>query len=433
MLVRLLVVDYQCSEGYHCFTRVLRSPRGCWSSSKHQFNYDVTAQCSFTLPIFMKLWRASPRRFTLASYWVQHHIYATEALCRPTGHFWARDSGGGIPWIRLVDADSVGLPQALLFDILTTTVRTTSRMSGTRSACSPSRTIRSLPSPVPRVTSVHYPCRSKPPLATQTTCAPSNLRHSGGSDLPLCTPSSSPPHARRPSPARSRSHHLTGVPECIPARRTPPPPCLATEMTAIPDCTRRRPSSAKYRPRCTTRAPGGRVLNPTRLPPACQVPAPAVYNRPRRLRCTRPSTVTTALGATAAPRVGSAYVTQPSPSSPRRAPGIRTTHWSAGVRLSLRSRPAPPVASRAPLPYRFHQRLVIDAYDRSADVGPFFFYFAEKGSRNPIFGRSHSPLSQTWVVAKSPCRSRDDVRAIPATGTGMADRSLHRINQSVMC
>ncbi|KAJ7775338.1 hypothetical protein B0H16DRAFT_1507015 [Mycena metata] len=118
MLVRLLVVDYQCSEGYHCFTRVLRSPRGCWSSSKHQFNYDVTAQCSFTLPIFMKLWRASPRRSTLASYWVQHHIYATEPLCRPTGHSWARDSGGGIPWIWLVDADSVGLPQALLFDIV---------------------------------------------------------------------------------------------------------------------------------------------------------------------------------------------------------------------------------------------------------------------------------------------------------------------------
>ncbi|KAJ7035271.1 hypothetical protein C8F04DRAFT_1098703 [Mycena alexandri] len=55
---------------------------------------------------------------------------------------------------------------------LTTTVRTTSRMSGTRSACSPSRTIRSLPSPVPRVTSVHYPCRSKPPLATQHDARP---------------------------------------------------------------------------------------------------------------------------------------------------------------------------------------------------------------------------------------------------------------------
>ncbi|KAJ7018197.1 hypothetical protein C8F04DRAFT_1405080 [Mycena alexandri] len=49
---------------------------------------------------------------------------------------------------------------------LTATVRMTSRLCSTRSACSPSCPTQSLPSAVPRVTSVQYPRRSKPPPAT---------------------------------------------------------------------------------------------------------------------------------------------------------------------------------------------------------------------------------------------------------------------------
>ncbi|KAJ7767199.1 hypothetical protein B0H16DRAFT_352776 [Mycena metata] len=123
-------------------------------------------------------------------------------------------------------------------------------MRSTRSPWSPSCPTLSLLSPVPRVTSVQYPAAwsLRLPRTTNTTRAPTDPRHSSGRDLPLRTPSLSPPHARRPSSAPSRSHHLTRAPAPIPRMpyTTTGVPSRAESDDRLPSHT--PPSSFSARP-----------------------------------------------------------------------------------------------------------------------------------------------------------------------------------------
>ncbi|KAJ6554814.1 hypothetical protein B0H19DRAFT_1263110 [Mycena capillaripes] len=134
---------------------------------------------------------------------------------------------------------------------------------------------------------------------------------------------------------QSHSHHLT---------RTPGPRMPYT-TTTVPS----RLDDLKYHPRITTRAPG-RVPNPTRLPPACAVPAQpftiahtafVAHPLDRQYRTWREG------GAASGQR---AYVTQPAPA---RLDGLRDGCASPCALDACHQ-------LCAPLPYRFHQRLVCD-------------------------------------------------------------------------
>ncbi|KAJ7737040.1 hypothetical protein B0H16DRAFT_1730458 [Mycena metata] len=82
------------------------------------------------------------------------------------------------------------------------------------------------------------------------------------------------------------------------------------------------------------------------LPSTCS----SRYNCPRHLRRAPPLPVTTALGATAAPRVGSAYVTQLSSSSHQPRPGFERCTGAPGCVSPCALDPHPPVVRTAPLP-----------------------------------------------------------------------------------
>ncbi|KAJ7351205.1 hypothetical protein DFH08DRAFT_859944 [Mycena albidolilacea] len=158
-------------------------------------------------------------------------------------------------------------------------------MHGTRRSRSPSRMTQASPPPVPGATTLA--ARGLRLSCTNTTRTTNVLRHGGGGDLPSCTPSSSPLHARLPSSVRSRSgyHHLMGVPGCIPSTMY-----TTNGVSSDRDDHRSRlhmpPLSLPARPHPPQRTTcvRGRGPNPTRLPLAFLVPAAAVYNRPPRLR-----------------------------------------------------------------------------------------------------------------------------------------------------